>query len=149
MIKPDGYWALKELLPVGKNNIRLPNGLALRYPQLRYNISQPNNEYGFHGQIETVYGKETRIYGGKLTENIIQALARIVVTDQMLELDEVVREIGGAVVLTVHDEIVAVVPEIHAEAMFNEALQIMRTPPAWALGLPLDAEGGYAKEYSK
>ena len=149
MIKPEGYWAIKDLLPVGRKHIRLPNGLALRYPHLRYNISSPNNEYGFHGQIETVYGKETRIYGGKLTENIIQALARIVVTDQMLELDEVVREIGGAVVLTVHDEIVAVVPEIHAEAMFKEALEIMRTPPAWAFGLPLDAEGGYAKEYSK
>ena len=64
----------------------------------------------------------------------------------MLELDEVVREIGGAVVLTVHDEIVAVVPEIHAEAMFNEALQIMRTPPAWALGLPSMLKAGTQRD---
>jgi DNA polymerase len=149
MVDPKGTWKVKELLPLGHRRIELPNGLYLRYPNLRYNISRANNEYGFHGEIEYIYGENTRIYGGKLTENVIQALARIVVCEQMLDIDEVLQEVGGSVVLTVHDEIVAIVPDEHAEAMYEMALDVMRTAPQWAEGLPLDAEGGVAKEYSK
>ena len=96
-----------------------------------------------------MYGEANRIYGGKLTENVIQALARIVVCDQMLEIDRACQEVGGSVVLTVHDEVVAAVPDAYVEEMFDLAISAMRTPPAWAADLPLDAEGGYAKEYSK
>lgn len=149
MIEPTDPWKIKGLLPVSKNKIELPNGLFLRYPKLRYNISSANTEYGFHGSVDYLYGESTRIYGGKLTENVIQALARIVVCEQMLDIDEIVREVGGSVVLTVHDEVVAVVPENYADSLFDEAIDIMRTPPGWAEGLPLDAEGGVAKEYSK
>lgn len=80
---------------------------------------------------------------------MIQALARIVVCEQMLDIDEILQEVGGSVVLTVHDEVVAVVPDEHAEAMYAMAIDVMRTAPQWAEGLPLDAEGGVAKEYSK
>lgn len=149
MVEPDGTWEIKDLLPVSKRKIKLPNDLYLRYPRLRYKISSANNEYGYHGDVEYVYGDDTRIYGGKLTENIIQALARIVVCEQMLDIDEILRDIGGSVVLTVHDEVVAVVPDEHADAMYEMALDVMRTAPQWAKGLPLDAEGGVAKEYSK
>jgi len=149
MVDPGGPWKVKDLLPLGYQTIELPSGLFLRYPNLRYNISRANNEYGFHGEIDYVYGDNTRIYGGKLTENVIQALARIVVCEQMLDIDEVLQEVGGSVVLTVHDEVVAVVPDEHAEAMYAMAIDVMRTAPQWAEGLPLDAEGGVAKEYSK
>ena len=120
--------------------IKLPNGMYLRYPDLRT-----------EGR-ETVYGSgrhKTKIYGGKLCENITQALARIVVTDQMLAADEYLNTVGGRIVLQVHDELVGIAPQTDPEQTINKMYDIMRTPPAWAPTLPLDAEGGYADNYSK
>lgn len=148
MIEPSFLFKAAGLLPVSQNRIKLPSGLYLRYPRLRYNISPDYNDYGY-SRPDIVYGEANRIYGGKLTENVIQALARIVVCDQMLEIDRACQEVGGSVVLTVHDEVVAAVPDAYVEEMFDLAISAMRTPPAWAADLPLDAEGGYAKEYSK
>ena len=51
------------------------------------------------------------------------------------------------IVLTVHDEIVAVVPESRGQECLKVMIDIMRTPPAWAEGLPLDAEGDVAYSY--
>ena len=53
------------------------------------------------------------------------------------------------VVLTCHDELVYLVPEEEAEIGLEIGLNLMRTPPDWCKNLPLDAEGGYAREYSK
>jgi len=147
MIDPSCHFKIAGLLPVSDKRIKLPSGLYLRYPGLRYNISSANEYY--EERQEIVYGKNTKIYGGKLTENVVQALARIVVSDQMLEIDKACQEVGGAVVLTVHDEVVAVVPDHSVEEIFDLSVLAMRTPPAWCADLPLDAEGGYAKEYSK
>ena len=148
MIEPSFLFKAAGLLPVSQNRIKLPSQLYLRYPRLRYNISPANDDYGY-SRPEIMYGEANRLYGGKLTENVIQALARIVVCDQMLEIDKACQEVDGAVVLTVHDEVVAAVPDAYVEEMFDLAVSAMRTPPAWAADLPLDAEGGYAKEYSK
>lgn len=100
-------------------------------------------------------------------ENITQALARIVLFDQMLRVNELFVPHGGRVVMNVHDEIIAVGPSfgarllgIHdgketwdrtdrADELFGQMLQIMRTPPSWCADLPLDGEGGFAFEYSK
>lgn len=147
MIEPSFLFKAAGLLPVSQNRIKLPSQLYLRYPGLRYNISGDDN-YGY-SRPEIMYAEASRLYGGKLTENVIQALARIVVCDQMLEIDQACREVGGSVVLTVHDEVVAAVPDAYVEEMYDLAVSAMRTPPAWAADLPLDAEGGYAKEYSK
>jgi DNA polymerase len=99
-----------------------------------------------------VYGSgrhKTKIYGGKLCENITQALARIVVTDQMLAADDYLTSIGGRIVLQVHDELVGIAPQANPDQTINKMYDIMRTPPVWASALPLDAEGGYADNYSK
>ena len=53
------------------------------------------------------------------------------------------------VVLTVHDEIIAISDEDDPDEKLEEMLYIMRQPPKWALTLPLDAEGGWDKCYSK
>jgi len=82
-------------------------------------------------------------------ENITQALSRIVLFDQMLEINRYVVQDGGRVVLNVHDEVIAVVPEETAEKDFEQMLHIMRQPPAWCHDLPLDAEGGYSRQYDK
>ena len=86
------------------------------------------------------------LWGGTLLENIIQALARIVVAEQMLLVDKLD---GVQVVGCTHDEIIAVCPEELAEERFNDMIQIMSTPPAWAPDVPLAAEGGWARNYSK
>mgnify|MGYP003324492486 CR=1 FL=1 len=143
---------IRDTIIVEEGALLLPNGLRLRYPNLRkitYNDIENNKQGLSRSDVGWWYGDGKRIYGGKLTENVTQALARIVVCDQMLAIDEMLQEIGGQVVLTVHDEVVAVCPEDHAEQMYEHALTVMRTPPNWAPDLPLDAEGGFAKEYSK
>jgi DNA polymerase len=90
----------------GKKGILLPNGLRLKYPNLRKHQDDD-------GDTEIVYdtkkGKaliRTRIYGGKVIENVCQALARIIIGDQMLIVNKKYR-----VVMTVHDAIACVVPE--------------------------------------
>ena len=87
-------------------------------------------------------------------ENIVQALARIVVFDQMGRIAQKLKEKGGnsngkirQVVLTVHDEVVVVVPEEEAEETKAMMEEMMRVRPAWAPDLPVDCEGGIGKSY--
>ena len=88
--------------------------------------------------------KNEYTYGGRITENVIQALARIVITDSMLRLDKT-----HDVALTVHDEIIITGTNINADATMENIISDMCIAPCWAPDLPLAAEGGYAKEYSK
>jgi DNA polymerase len=86
---------------------------------------------------------QTRIYGGKVTENVVQALARIVVSGQMLAI----RDAGYHVAFQVHDENVCVVPEDQAEQAQKDIEEIMSTAPAWAPDLPVACEIGMADTY--
>lgn len=132
---PDG-----SLLRTEHGAIVLPNGLKLLYPGLERD--EKTKEYSFlrkkEGRVQRV-----RVYGGALLENICQALARIVIGGSMLKADAA----GYRVALQVHDEIVLVVREEEAETAYKNAIAWMRTPPTWAEGLPLDAEGGIADRY--
>ena len=126
----------------GAGGIRLPNGLYLRYPNLRMHEAAD-------GKVEIVYdtkkGKAiipNRIYGGKVIENVCQALARIVIGEQMLMIAKKYR-----VVMTVHDAIAIVAPESEAETAKEYVELCMRLRPAWALNLPLNCEAGYGKSY--
>lgn len=124
-----------------KETLWLPNGMCLKYPGLKAAINEETGWTEF-----TYLAKEVRskIYGGLLCENIIQALARIVVMYQMLEINKKYRA-----VMTTHDEVVALAKAKDAEKCFQFMLGVMRTPPPWASGLPLNAEGGHAPNYSK
>ena len=126
-------------LTIGLHQITLPNGMALKYPMLTY--SPRDGQFMYMS-----YKKSERLYGPKLTENIIQALARIVITDQMLILEQ---DPLFDVVLTVHDEIILTGPDTDCDVHMNKILEVMRTPPEWCKDLPLDAEGGYDVCYSK
>jgi len=126
----------------GEDGIILPNGLRLKYPNLRL---YENEE----GKTEIVYdtkkGKATipnRIYGGKVIENVCQALARIIIGEQMLMIAKKYR-----VVMTVHDAIAIIVPEAEAEIAKEYVELCMRLRPQWALELPLNCEAGYGKSY--
>jgi len=126
----------------GKDGIKLPNGLYIRYPNLR---SKADDD----GKIELVYdtkrGKAVipnRIYGGKVIENVCQALARIVIGDQMLLVAKKYR-----VVMTVHDAIACIVPEAEVERAQEYVELCMKIRPAWAPELPLNCESGYGRSY--
>lgn len=116
--------------------VELPNGLFIQYPHLRYN-EQGGFEYGMGKKV-------SYLYGGKMDENVIQALARIVVADQMLEIDKCFETVSMT-----HDEAIYLADEAEAEAAFQYGVKVFSTPPAWAPDLPLSADGGYAENYSK
>ena len=126
----------------GVKGILLPNTLYLRYPNLRK--LQDDD-----GEIELVYdtkrGKAlipTRIYGGKVIENVCQALARIVIGEQMLMVAKKYK-----VVMTVHDAIACIVPTEQVETAVEYVEMCMRTRPSWGMDLPLNCEAGYGTSY--
>jgi DNA polymerase len=82
------------------------------------------------------------IWGGAVVENIIQALARCVVGEQMLEVSKEYRP-----VLTVHDAVVCVVPEDEAQEAMDYIVQCMKVAPKWASGLPVTCEAKFGRSY--
>ena len=116
--------------------IRLPNGLYIRYPNLRYN-----------DEGKMVYDSRkgvVNIWGGAMVENIVQALARIVVGKQMIWISEHYRP-----VLTVHDAAVCIVPENDVKSALEYITLCMSTPPSWARGLPVACEAKYGRSYGE
>ena len=125
-------------LQVASNALKLPNGMYLQYPKLRYSSGEFVYDSGRTGI--------TRTHGPRLVENIIQALARIVITDQMLAIHKLPEV---EVVLTVHDEIIAIGSDKNADKTLQKIMTIMKQPPSWCAELPLDAEGAHSKIYDK
>lgn len=131
------------LVVEGRDGIKLPNGLFIKYPNLRYKETD--------GKTELVYNTkrgraiiDTRIYGGKVTENVCQALARIVIGYQMLFIAKKYK-----VVMTVHDAIACVAPEAEADRALEYVEMCMKLRPQWASDLPLNCEAGYGKSYAE
>ena len=131
------------LVVYGKDGIKLPNGLSLKYPNLRWKPMLGGNHN------EMVYDQKkgravipTRIYGGKLVENICQALARIVIGEQMLMVARRLR-----VVMTVHDAVGAIAPTGKAAEAREYVEQCMRIRPKWATLLPLNCESKMGVSY--
>ena len=126
----------------GNKGIKLPNGLYLKYPNMR--IAEDAK-----GKTEIIYdtkkGKAvipTRIYGGKVVENVCQALARIVIGEQMLMVAKKYK-----VVMTVHDAIACIVPTAEVAEAQKYVEMCMRVRPAWGPELPLNCESGYGPSY--
>lgn len=128
----------------GYAGIQLPNGLYIKYPNLRRHVNDEGKEELVY---DTKKGKTVvpnRIYGGKVIENVCQALARIVIGEQMLTIAKKYR-----VVMTVHDAIGCVVPE-QEEQTGKEFIELcMRMRPNWAPGLPLNCEAGSGIYYGE
>lgn len=120
----------------GKNHIVLPNGMRLQYPGLRRSDGR-----WVYSDPET--GGTTDLYGGKLLENIIQALARIVVTTAELRL----ARHGLRAALSVHDELVFVVKREHAPLIRKIVQKVMSYPVEWLLDLPVEAEVKFGNTY--
>lgn len=132
------------LIVEGSNGIKLPNGLYLRYPNLR--VTPAGDGDAYEGMAyDTKRGRTTianRIYGGKVIENVCQALARIVIGEQLLRVAKTYK-----VAMTVHDAIGCVVPEDEVEAAMKHVEDTMKVRPLWAQDLPLDCEGGFGVSY--
>jgi DNA polymerase len=125
-----------KCLNFGNGRILLPSGLALRYPGL---VGKGDDK----GRVQWTYGTQNKkLYGGKLTENIVQALARCVMTDGMLRIQK-----RYPCVLTVHDEAVVLVPEDEADDAEGWVLEQMIKEPSYMPGIPLAAETGVAARY--
>ena len=136
------------------DGIRLPNGLAIRYPLLT--ATHDGYAYTADARVyreavkDRVLGKELntdkfiRIYGGKVTENLVQALARIVVAEQMIKIGERYK-----VVLQVHDEVVILCDAAEVEEAKAYMLEVMSTPPTWAPDLPVACEADHGENYGE
>ncbi|XCD64272.1 DNA polymerase (plasmid) [Candidatus Liberibacter asiaticus] len=121
-----------------KNNLilMLPSGRSLVYRDVGNNRSYLNTTTR---QLTREY-----TYGGKLTENIVQAVSRDILAEGMMNATKA----GYDIVLTVHDEIVCETPdtdEFNASMLYH----LMTSNPSWAKGLPLKAEGYESKRYRK
>ena len=127
-----------EIVPK-KTAIRLPSRLLLRYENLEFE----QNERGVQFTYKTRKGP-TNIYGGKVVENVCQALARCIIGEQMLKIGRKYH-----IVMTVHDSIICCVPETEVSEAQLSVEESMRWVPDWATGLPLDCESGIGKRYGE
>jgi len=129
-------WGMIIPVPEG---LRTPKGL-IRYPSLR-------TERTDDGRMEFVYGhgrNKARIYAGKIDENIVQHLARCVIADNALKVQELT---GLNPALMVHDELVYVVADDEAQPLLDLVQTVMRTPPLWWPELVTWSEGDIAQTY--
>ena len=135
----------------------LPSGRPLAYakPLLKertVHFERPNGEIDSFTKVGLQFkgvSSKTRqwgvqhAFGGFLTENVVQAMARDLIASAMLRAEKR----GYENVLTVHDEAVAEVP--HGFGSLDEFLALMRVRPNWAKGLPVAAEGWSGPRYRK
>ena len=132
----DGEERKYKCLTFRKEEIELPNGMKLLYPDLR--IVKDDK-----GRSQYVYGPDaTKLYAGKITNNVTQALARIVMTDGMLRVSKRYFIAG-----TVHDELIAVVPDAEVEEAKTWVLEQMCMEPRYMQGIPLNADVGAHRRY--
>lgn len=135
-----------------RGRVRLPNGMHLLYPHLKPGSTQRigggngmfRNRSARTIYTDWTYNGQSHIYGGLLTENVVQSLARYVVAEQILSIADRYR-----VALMVHDEVVLCVPEREADQALKDALEAFHTPRSWCLDLPVAGEGKISDYYVK
>jgi DNA polymerase len=123
-----------------KEEIVLPSGMTLKYPNLRNEVDKETKQRNW------VYGeagvKPTKLYAGKITNNIVQGTARVVMTDGMLRVDKKYPVVG-----TVHDELLCVVPDAEVEGAKDWVLEQMIAQPKYMPGIPLNSDVGAHRRY--
>jgi DNA polymerase len=125
-----------KCLTFKKEAIVLPSGMSLLYPDLKRTKDDK-------GRAQWTYGQDsTKLYAGKITNNITQGVARCVMTDGMLRVAKRYPVKG-----TVHDELIAVVPDAEVDDAKTWVLAQMTMEPRYMPGIPLDADGGAHRRY--
>ena len=127
-----------KCLTFSKERIELPNGMSLLYPDLKRTKDDK-------GRSQWVYGPNaTKLYAGKVTNNVTQAVARIVMTDGMLRVSKKYPVVG-----TVHDEQIVLVPDAEVTEAKPWVLGQMTLEPKYMPGIPLAADGGAHRRYGE
>jgi DNA polymerase len=123
---------------------KLPSGRFLSYHRPKVEVGSRGEKLTFWG-VNSLTRKYEKLstYGGKLAENVTQAVSRDFMVEAMFRLEKA----GYPIVLTVHDEIVADVPIMHGS--LKEFNQLMCELPSWASGIPIKADGYEAERYRK
>jgi len=124
-----------QALSVTESGFLLPSGLYLNYKDLQ----EDEDGYTYASRRGRI-----KIYGGKVVENVCQALARCVIGEQMLKISRKYK-----VALTVHDAVMAVVKEEEKDEALAYIEECMNYRPSWALTLPLACEIGVGKSYGE
>jgi DNA polymerase len=129
-----------KCLTFRKGEIVLPSGMCVRYPDLR-----PDQDE--QGRVQWSYadgkdGKRSKLYAGKVTNNVVQGTARCVMTDGMLRIGKRYPVCG-----TVHDEALCIAPESEADEAKDYLLACMTVQPSYMPGIPLAADGGANRRY--
>lgn len=148
-IEQDFVEMVKGAGRVGTVPLPLPSGRSLTYHNPR--IIQRETPWGAMrdtAQVDTLNSVTRQwvsqiIWGGLLTENVVQATARDLMATAMMALEVK----GYNVILSVHDEIISEVPDNFGS--LDEMIDIMTRVPAWAKGCPINAEGKEGKRYRK
>lgn len=142
------FWAY---LPDGNDScytlrVTLPSGRNLYYPHMTIRDTEDGERLTYKGQNQTTRKWETiETYGGKLTENIVQAIARDCLAHVLVSVEVV----GMKTLFHVHDEVVCEVPEATAAESLESLKRIFAQGPKWAKGLPLKGDGYITKYYLK
>ena len=124
-----------QALSVTEAGFLLPSGLYLNYKDLQ----EAEDGYTYASRRGRI-----KIYGGKVVENVCQALARCVIGEQMLKISRKYK-----VALTVHDAVMAVVKQEEKDEALAYIEECMNWRPSWALTLPLACEIGVGKSYGE
>ena len=138
-LKDGNTFGKQGVLGTEEWDIILPSGLRLRYDDLQFTVDDGKYDFDY----KTRRGR-VRIYGGKVIENVCQAIARCIIGEQMLQIAKRYR-----VVLTVHDSIACCVRDEEVDEAQQYIEECMRQPPEWAEGLPIDCESGKGKSYGE
>jgi DNA polymerase len=127
-------------------DIVLPSGRALVYrePQVRRHPDHGHLEFVYRG-VEQGRWAWVRSWPGKLTENIVQAIARDVMAEAIIK----VHRRGPPLIATVHDELISEVPQARAEDARDWLSRAMNRAPVWAPGLPVAAAATIGRRYRK
>jgi DNA polymerase len=131
------YLGEHKCLLVTKEGIKLPNGLYIHYPELKKEKVDGKDKFVYKSRKGYI-----SLWGGSVVENVVQALARIVVGEQMIKINDTYKP-----VLTVHDAIVCVIPNQEIDTAMKLITDIMSAPPTWAEGLPVACEAKYGESY--
>lgn len=127
----------------------LPSGRSMNYGvprKMKTRMSNGQERFGYVGKIvRNGQLRDFKLWKGLAAENAAQGLARDIFSDMMLRVEAA----GIPLILHVHDEMVAEVPEADAEEALATMLKIMSTPPAWIPEIPVAAEGHILDAYTK
>lgn len=126
--------------------LKLPVGRTLSYGKLKRMRDPKTDKFRYIGKlVRNGQLRDFPLWGGTLTENLSQGLARDIFCDMMLRIDA----LGIPIIMHVHDEIVCEVPAEEAESALAKIAEIMSAPPEWIPQIPVSCEGHICDYYSK